>query len=163
MKDWLAQLASRERRGLLVGVGLLLAVLLYLLAWLPFSREVERLRTTVAEQRALAAWMEQAAREAQRLRRLRAASSQGRAHRSLLSLSDQTARQRGLGGAIKRVEPEGQDKVRIRLEAAAFDDLVRWLEQLQLGHGVRILRITVEARETPGLVDARLTLAEGAS
>jgi len=161
VKQWLANLDPRERRWLLGGAVLLLILLVYSLAWHPFSKEVRRLEELVAEQRALAAWMEQAAREAQRLRGLRARAGNPRAGRSLLALADQTARQDGLGSAIKRVEPEGQSKVRIRLEGAGFDDLVTWLEKLQVQHGVRILSITIDRRDTPGLVDARLTLAEG--
>ena len=161
MKQWLARLDPRERHLVLGGGALALALLIYLLGWLPFSREVTRLREVVKEQRALAAWMEQAAREAQRLRGLQGGAAARRGSRSLLSLTDQTARQAGLGGAIKRVEPEGQDKVRIRLEGVAFDDLIRWLEKLPLDHGVRIQDIAIDRRDTPGEVDARLTLAEG--
>ena len=163
MNKFLANLTPRERRWLLGGAGLLLVLLAYSLAWVPLSREVARLEEIVGEQRALLAWMEQAAEEAQRLRGLSSVAKRQRGHQSLLALSDQTARQAGLGGAIKRVEPEGQDKVRIRLEGAAFDDLVAWLEKLQIGHGVRIVSITVDRRDQPGLVDARLTLQAGES
>ncbi len=161
MKQWLDRLDPRERRLVIGGGALALVLLIYLLGWLPFSRETARLREVVTEQRALASWMEQAAREARRLRGLQGGAAARRGSHSLLSLADQTARQAGLGGAIKRVEPEGQDKVHIRLEGVAFDDLIRWLEKLQLGRGVHIQSIAIDRRDTPGLVDARLTLTEG--
>ncbi len=161
MNKFLANLNRGERRWVLGGGAVLLVLLIYTLGWLPFSREVTRLQDIVSEQRALAAWMEQAAKEARRLRGLSAGTADSRARRSLLALTDQTAKQAGLGNAIKRVEPEGQDKVHIRLEQAAFDDLIAWLEKLQLGHQVRIVSITIDRQELPGLVDVRLTLEEG--
>ncbi|MFQ5487022.1 MAG: type II secretion system protein GspM [Gammaproteobacteria bacterium] len=161
MNKFLANLNPRERRWVLGGGALLLALLIYTLGWLPFSREVARLQNIVSEQRALAAWMEQAAREARRLRGLSTGSTENRGRRSLLALADQTAKQAGLGNAIKRVEPEGQDKVHIRLEQAPFDDLTAWLEKLQLGHQVRIVSITIDRQALPGLVDVRLTLEAG--
>jgi general secretion pathway protein M len=161
MKQFIANLSRRERVLLVAGAGGALLVLLFLVAWLPFSRHVDQLRENVAAQNELRAWMRQAATEVKQLRGnapARKASGQ-----SLLAAADSTARQHGLAAAMKRVEPEGTDKVRIRLEQAGFDDMTRWLELLVREHGVRIESITVDGRNQTGAVDARLTLQAGAS
>lgn len=159
MKEFLANLNPRERRLVYIG-GVIAAVLLFYAAvWAPLANKVERLRETVAEQQQLATWMQQASQEVQRLRK--AAGSAKRPRQSLLALADQSAKRQGLGQAIKRVQPEGQDKVNIRLEGAAFDDVVTWLEKLQMQHGVRVATITIDRQDQPGLVDVRLTLEGG--
>lgn len=156
MKDLLAGLGARERFLLLIGAVLIALVLLYGLLWKPLGDRVASLRATVAEQGALHQWMQATGQEIRQLRGQRRPERAERA--SLLALADRTARERGLGAAIRRVEPEGADKVRIQLEQAPFDDMVVWLEQLVARHGVRIDIITIDARDQPGLVNARLTL-----
>ncbi len=156
MKELLAGLGARDRFLLLIGAVLITLVLLYVLAWKPLGDRVASLRSTVAEQGLQLQWMQGAAQEIQRLRGQQRPATGERA--SLLALTDRTARERGLGAAIRRVEPEGSDKVRIQLEQAPFDDMTVWLEQLVARHGVRIEIITIEARDQAGLVNARLTL-----
>jgi general secretion pathway protein M len=58
---------------------------------------------------------------------------------------------------LKRFEPDGA-VLRIWLEAAVFDDAIRWLEELNLKHGIQIKQINVDRSEKSGLVDLRGTL-----
>jgi general secretion pathway protein M len=160
MKQFIANLGRRDRILLAAGAGGALLVLIFLIAWHPFSRHVDRLRDNVIAQRETRAWMQQAAVEVKQLRGS-APARQG-AGQSLLASADSTARQHGLAAAMKRVEPDGADKVRIRLEQAGFDDMTRWLELLVREHGVRIESITIDGRNQSGTVDARLTLQAGA-
>lgn len=161
MKEFIANLSRRDRVLLAAGGGGTLLVLLFLIAWYPFARHVDRLRDNVAAQRDTLAWMQQAAVEVKRLRG--SAPARKGAGQSLLAAADSTARQHGLAAAMKRVEPDGTDKVRIRLEQAGFDDMTRWLELLVREYGVRIESITIDGRNQTGTVDARLTLQAGAS
>ncbi len=161
MKEFLANLNPRERRLLYIGSAVAAVLLLYLAVWAPLSAKVDRLREGVARQQALEAWMQQASQEVQRLRKATATGSGQRPRQSLLALTDQSARQRGLAQAIKRVQPDGQDKVNIRLEGAAFDDVVTWLETLQSQYRVSVATITIDRQDQPGLVDVRLTLQGG--
>jgi len=161
MRQYLAGLGVRERFLLIGGGVVLIVALLYALAWKPLGDRVERLRVTVSEQAALHQWMQSAAAEVQRLRAGR--SGQRTERQSLLSLTDRTAREGGLAPAIRRVEPEGTDRVRIVLEQAGFDDMVNWLELLVSRHQVVVDSATVEARPEPGQVNARLVLQAPAS
>ncbi len=158
MKAWLATLAPRERMVVIGGASVLIVALL-VGSWLSFASDVERMREVVSEQRAVSHWMETAALEATQLRK--GSGTQNRVvsgGASLLSLADQTAKRSGLGGAMTRVEPEGGDKVRIRLERANFDKMMRWLETLQNQHAVSIDSITVDQHADSGMVNVRLTL-----
>lgn len=160
MNQFLSGLGARERVLLIAGGIVLLLMLLYALAWRPMAERADRLRVTVNEQVMLHQWMQSAAAEVQRLRSARTAS--GTERQSLLSLADSTARQAGLGPAIRRVEPEGADRVRIVLEQAGFDDMVSWLELLVSRHRVALDTVTVDSRPEPGLVNARLVLQAAA-
>jgi len=157
MKAWFAALSPRERL-IVVGGGGLLIVALLIGSWLSFVNDVERMREVVSEQRVMSQWMETAAQEAAVLRKgggqKRTTSSGG----SLLSLVDQTAKRSGLGGAVTRVEPDGNDKVRIRLERVNFDKMMGWLESLQTKHGVSIDSITVDQHQDSGMANVRLSL-----
>lgn len=156
MKDLLAGLGARDRFLLLAGGVVIAIALLYGLVWKPLGDRVASLRVAVVDQAALLQWMQGTAQD---IRQLRGQQRPGAGERaSLLSLTDRTARERGLGAAIRRVEPEGGDKVRIQLEQAPFDDMVGWLELLISRHGVRIEIISIDARDQAGLVNARLTL-----
>lgn len=157
MKGWLATLNPRERIIVVAGAALLLLGLL-VGSWFSFADNVERMREVVIEQRAVDQWMQSAAIEAARLSKgggqNRAVSRGG----SLLSLADQTAKRSGLGGAVKRVEPDGSDKVRIRLERVNFNKMMVWLEALQSKHSVSIDSITVDQHQDSGMANVRLTL-----
>lgn len=151
------RLSARDRLLVIAGTALFLLLVLVFAVWMPLDQRVDRLRDTVDRQLALRAWMSDAAREVQQLR-----ASSGSAQRvedqSLLAFTDRTAREAGLAGALRRVEPEGNDRVRIVLEQASFDTVATWLEQLVERFRVRIANITVERREEAGLVNVRLVL-----
>jgi general secretion pathway protein M len=87
------------------------------------------------------------------------AAAQLPAGQSLLGVIDQTAKSSGLGAAMKRVKPEGENKVSVWMEDAAFDDMVRWLETLRRTYGVEIDNIIVDRKNVAGKVDARIEFA----
>jgi general secretion pathway protein M len=157
MKAWWETLSTRERGLVLGGTALTLVLLLYLLVWEPFRTSGRRLRQSVAEQRADLAWMRQAAQEIKRLNGVGAAQPTGD-DRSLLTLVDQTARAAGLGGAMKRIAPQGDDKLSVQLDAVEFDQLVPWLGALEHDHRLTIVSLSVDRTDTPGLVNTRVVL-----
>jgi general secretion pathway protein M len=158
MKAWLYSLDSRERMMLLAGVGLLVLFLLYILVWSPIHSGYDSLRSTVDEQHTTALWMQESAQTLARLKRSSGRAVQGLGGRSLLSVADSTARAGGLGPALKRVEPEGRDSVRVWLDGASFDVLVKWLGTLSTNFGINAETVTLERSTTAGRVNARLTL-----
>ncbi|MFQ5469875.1 MAG: type II secretion system protein GspM [Gammaproteobacteria bacterium] len=160
MKEWLSNLGSRERMMIALGsAGLGVAVILGL--WISLNSDVARLEQVVKDKKMLETWMQAASQKAKQLQRSGNQSNQSRGQ-SLLALVDRTAKQGRLGGAMKRVEPEGQDKVRIRLEVAKFDDVTRWLEQLDKQYNIHVGKITIDKDDQSGFVNARITL-EGTS
>jgi len=158
MKAWLESLGSRERMMLIAGAILLGLLLFYVLLLAPIRASYYALQESVAEQRDTVVWMQGSAQTIQRLRSSGGAAVKGLGERSLLSVTDSTARAGGLGPALKRVEPEGGNSVRVWLEGAPFDVLIKWLGTLSTQHGVDANTVSLERNETAGLVNARLTL-----
>ncbi len=158
MRAWFEALASRERMMVVAGSALLVLFLLYIIVLSPLYSGYDSLKSKVDEQRTTAGWMQQSAATLKRLKRNSGAASKGLGGRSLLSVADSTARAGGLGSALKRVEPEGSGSVRVWLEGAPFDVLIKWLGTLSTIHGVNAETVTLERTDASGRVDARLTL-----
>jgi general secretion pathway protein M len=59
---------------------------------------------------------------------------------------------------ITTIKPQGEDKVQLRIEQAAFDTLLKWLDGLTGQHGIAIESLNVDRQQQPGLVNARLVL-----
>jgi general secretion pathway protein M len=161
MKDWWNALQNRERWFFGAGAVLALGLSFYAVVWSPFLQDLDQLRRSVAEQRAELVWMRAAAQEIKRIEGSAGdpqPPGQRDAGRSLLTLVDQSARAAGLDKAMRRVEPQGSEKVTVRLEQASFDTLTRWLAQLTREQAIETVNARVDRQAASGLVDARVTL-----
>ena len=74
-----------------------------------------------------------------------------------MTLVDQTARAAGLGAALKRVTPQGEDRLGAQFDAVEFDKLIPWLRALERDHRIAIVNLSVD-RAGPGRVNARIIL-----
>jgi len=163
MRDWWLGLEARERRTLSLAAAVLVAMLFYFVLWLPPHRAIAELHERLPGLRADVAWMRQAADEARVLQqRAGATPANARGDQALYSLADETARKAGLADAIERVEPSGDQQVRVNLRGASFDDMVRWLGGLRHGYGVGTDSLSVRSTDRPGRVDVQLVLTGGA-
>jgi len=160
MKDWFNNLDTRERVFLITGAAALSVFFIYLVIWQPLSNKVADLDSTVGEQRDTIQWMLDSAGEVRALQGIGSAQKTGLQGRSLLAVVDNSARGAGLAPALKRVEPDGSDAVRVWLEKASFDKLITWIAGLSRTRGVTVRAITIEREDTNGLVNSRVTLME---
>lgn len=161
MKSYLANLTRRERLILItgfLGVGLLLG---YVLVIEPFQTALDDYHREIPARENDLAVMKQAAQEIIYLRQApedsgdKSTSSSGP-----LSAIDASAEELGLGRSLKRMEPEGKEKVKIWLEEALFDDILRWLSLLKSSYGIKTGEILTEGSDRSGYVDARITLVK---
>lgn len=156
VRDWLDNLSARER-NLVYGAGGLLAVaLLYLVVVMPFQVSGKKMTARVQQKSADLAWMQASAPQAMAA----AGAAQQAGGESLVVLVARTAREAGLGEALRDQSPDGDAGLRLRIEAASFDTLVTWLGSLQQQYGVTIESANIDAA-APGLVNATLSLKQG--
>jgi len=157
LKQWLNSLAPRERRIVLAGAAVLAAALAYLLVWEPLQVSLSDQRDRLERQRAELAELTRIRDQVEKLRQ-QAESRDTGSVTAPLSAANNVAQSMGLGGALQRVEPRGENRVQVWFEGAAFADLVRWLRTMQSEHRLTVANATIERHEEPGSVTAQLTL-----
>lgn len=159
MKAWWRGLKPRERRLVLLAAAIIAVFFYWLAVWRPLNLANATLAERIDRQRADVVWMRAAAAEAARLQEGPQRSG-NRGDLSLLALAERSARGAGLGTGFRRGEPVGEDRVRVTLEAVSFDRLAAWLALLQERYGIRAEDLSVDLAGSPGVVDARVLLAE---
>ena len=157
MKAWLSRFEKREARALLGGAGALVIIGLYLLAFEPYLAYKANLDEAVREQRSVLTWMLTASQEVQHLREQRPGKRAGTGQ-SLLAAVDKSARAAGITSSIKRLEPEGENGVRVWLQQAKFDTLVLWLGQLKSQHAISVHDLRLDRQDSPGIANGRIVL-----
>jgi type II secretory pathway component PulM len=160
VRDWLANLAPRERQLVYLAGGFAAIALLYFAIVMPLNGMNARSAARVEKKAADLAWMQQVAPQ---VMAANAAGPAAASNESLVVLVDRTGREAGLGNSVRDQNPSGEHGLRLRLEGAPFDVLVAWLASLQQQYGVTVEAATIDAASGPGLVNASLTLAHGAS
>lgn len=163
MKEWLESLGESERRTLLLAVIALVPMLLYAVVWDPIMTSVRNMRDTVQRDSENVTWLRNAIEEYRALTQGQASAVAPRGAQSLLAIVDSTAKRERLGDALKRVEPKGQNEVRVRFEDVSFDGVVAWLAGLQKSYGVVIDTVSVDRQPQAGLVNVNITLKDSAS
>ncbi len=158
MNAWWLSKTQREQLTLVVGAGVLLLFLLYLLAWQPFVASVEQKRLLIKSQQTTLNWMQQNLSEIQHIRSQTRTNGAVRSNEALLTLVDRTAKQSQLRQQIQRIKPQGDDTVQLWVEQAAFDTLLKWLGDLSLQYGIQIESLNIDRQDSPGIVNARLVL-----
>lgn len=158
MKDWWLSRSSQDRMAILITASVLGLLLVYLLIWLPFNKQIITKRNLVESQRATLEWMKKSAAEVRSLRSRQTRNNTKVSNEALLTLVDRTAKQNQLNEYIQRLKPQDNDSVQLWLEKAPFDRLVQWLGLLVRQYDIELDAINIERDESSGLVDARLTL-----
>lgn len=160
MKDWFLGLEPRER--VFVGGGAVAVALLLLWALLINPLQSSRAATAerVETKRATLAFLRAAAAELAGAGNMPAAGPE-LAGQPLVVIVDRTARAAGLGTALTRNQPVGEDGIRVRLDEASFDAVARWLATLGTTAGLTIESASFDRTPAEGRVNASLVLRQG--
>jgi general secretion pathway protein M len=154
LKTWYAGLQARERRVVAFGGGALAVVILFGAILLPLASAVSAATKRAEERREDLAWMRVNAAEVQSGAR----SVFNDTGEAPVVIVDRVGREAGLASALKGSQPSGNG-VRVQLEAAPFDTLIRWLATLDERYGLAIDSISVDRGARPGVVNANVTFA----
>jgi len=157
LQDWFRTLKPRERVIVLAGSAIVIAVAVYTLALGPFYKSLHERTERVQHKQADLVWMRSVASEVQSLGANQPLGT-APAGESLVVLVDRTARECGIGPSLTGQTPNGDQGIRVRLESAAFDVLIRCLGNLQQLNAVSIEQATFDKASRPGLVNASLVL-----
>lgn len=157
MKDWFTQLDARQRILVMSAAALFVVAVIFIFGIRPVLSSAERNQQLIADKESLLVELTQAA---ERLGpQTRDTQSGNRNQSSLVVLVDQTTRNHGLSGNLKRNQPDGANSIRLRLENAPFDALVPWLSELQNSHGLSAASANIDTAQSPGRVNCNLVLS----
>jgi len=149
--QWWDGLTSREQ-GLLAGATLVVVIgFLYWGIWQPLDSRYRQAEAGVRGQQQLLAWVQQ---QADTVVSLQASGQRapGRSTQSLSQIVTSTAGRYDIRPS--RMQPQGEN-LQVWVDSVRFDNLLRWLEQLQQGYGVTVTVADIAREEAAGLVKVR--------
>src|SRR5690606_13421558 len=132
MKEWFLSREPRERLILAVGAVVAVAVIGWGFIWRPLSNGVEQMQASVDSKTALLLDVQRASAIAPD------SAPRTSANQSLVALVASTSRAHGVANALGRQRPDGASAINIEFQAAAFDNLLGWLIELEREHGVAV-------------------------
>jgi general secretion pathway protein M len=127
------------------------AVLMYVLMIAPLVAHVDAATRRLQAERELLTWL-----QSHDSGSVGGAMPASGSEEALATVVNETAEQAGL--SIRRYEPAGEDGVRLWMEGADFNALVKWLFLLEGSHGVSAAEFNIERESDPGKVSVRITL-----
>ncbi len=152
MTRLMARLSLRERWLIALGLPLLLIAAGWIYLWQPLQADRAAISMRIAEARTLQAALD----------RYPEGSSAGPAAvagaRPPVS-SRVTRSAEAAGIVLSRLEPLGTG-LTVLVDAAAFDDIIGWIAQMESAEGLRLGGIELARRADPGVVSARLELED---
>ena len=76
---------------------------------------------------------------------------------SIMSTVNQTAQAYQLN--LNRIQPEGENNLRVWVQDASFDAMMRWLADLQNNSNIIVNNISIDGGGNTGIVSARVVLS----
>jgi general secretion pathway protein M len=150
---WYSGREHNEQR-MIAGLAMAIAVaVLWLAVWKPISDWRAVAHNQHQNAQAELDWVR--ANEA-RARALARSSAPAGTERSLLPIITRSAESQGI--QVNRVQPEANGIVSVAIQGQPFNQLLRWLYQLEENNSVSVLRLAVDADAQPGIVNAQIRL-----
>lgn len=155
---WYNGLPQREKLLVIITAIFLAVTLFYLVVWEPIHKGLEKQQQQYNSQLGIISWMQDASTEVKKLKRSGAKTiSSGNQPVSLII--DKSAKISGLKNNLGKLESSGKEGARVTLDMASFNQMLIWLNNLEVQHGVTVTSANIERNEKPGTVNARLTFS----
>lgn len=158
MKEKWQQLSSREKRLVILTAVVVMITVVYFMIWQPLQDGIQTSRVRVKAQHQTLAEMQEQAAEARQLLAAQRQGNDSRSSGSLLVIIERTAQSKNLKSRLQKVQPEGEDSVRVWVENASFDQLIDWLALLENRNTIYVSEIIIERQKEPGRVNSRILL-----
>ncbi|MCB1705595.1 MAG: type II secretion system protein M [Halioglobus sp.] len=155
MKEWFSQLDQREQMSLLVLGVVLVLYLLYMLVWSPLADKRDQMalqNSAIAESQVRVDAM------VSELLQLRAGGVQTGSRRNLTSVINESTSRLQL--PVIRLQPNSRGEIQVRLENASFDDVLKWLYQMEYTEHMLVREVSLTQSSASGLVNVTVRIAE---
>lgn len=148
-------LAPREQNLIAALAVVLIIALVYLVLMFPAQNSVSSASKKLEAKQSLLLWMQANEEQALAAAKSGAGSRSGGSQNILGDVNNAASR---FQITLQRYEPEGKDKLRVWLEDESFNNMVRWLHQLESQKGITVSSISLDAEKDPGIVSAKIVL-----
>ncbi len=156
IKEHYYNLNVRERYMVLAMVIAIGIFIPYQFLWTPFIDGKADAKARVMKQRLQFQEMQQMAGEIKQLKG--GASIATRSGKQFIfGAINNAAKKFGIASAIN-VKGDSEDRVRVNMENVSFDNVMKWLDELQYRQGLAIITFNVERSDAQGLVKANVVL-----
>jgi len=153
MKDFFLNMTRREQIYVLVMVAVVGLWLLFTLALNPAASARGAMRASNGSAIELLARVDAKATELMRLRQEGTTQNNG----SLVSAISRSSELAGL--PVRRLQPNSRGEVQVRYEAVDYNDLARWLYQIELVEGLLVVEASITQAGRSGGVNASVRVA----
>lgn len=149
------QLNQREQLSVFL-LGLALALyILYMFIWSPLDEK----REALAQQNGvIATSLVRVDAMVSELMNLRKSGGKASSKRNLTSLINQSTSRLQL--PVIRLQPNSRGEIQVRMENAAFDDVIIWLHEMEYREGLLVREVSVTQAGTTGRVNATVRIAQ---
>lgn len=153
MKDMFFNMNRREQIYVLVMVAAVGLWLLFTFALAPASAAREAMKASNESAINLLARVDAKATELIRIRQEGSTQNNG----SLVSAVSRSSELAGL--PVRRLQPNSRGEVQVRYEAVDYDDLARWLYQVEMVEGLVVVEASITQAGRSGGVNASVRVA----
>ena len=157
LNQWLDTLEKRERHIVIGGIVALIIMLFYLIIWEPITENYNTQLQKYNSQRQLHSWMKNASAEIRSLKSSGGNNASRFKNQSISSLAERSAVSTGIKSFIEKID-QNKKGVKVKLKAANFDLIIRWLNDLQTKYGIISRKVSLEKTDVSGAVNAQITL-----
>ena len=155
MKAWFSQLDQREQMSLLVLAVVVAVYLLYMLVWSP----LHAMRDSLAQQnRGVAESLQRVDAMVSEVMHLRDNDSTAGRRRNLTSLINRSTSRLQL--QVSRLQPNSRGEIQVRMEGAAFDDVLAWLHEMEQGEGLLVREVSITQGGAVGRVNVTVRIGQ---
>jgi general secretion pathway protein M len=159
LHDWYHGLQQRERQLVVAASVVIAATLFYLVIWEPIHKNIAEQSQKYQSQVGILEWMQNAANEV-RLLKTTGSSNRKKAssNQAVTLLVEQSATLAGIKPFLTKLESTSDKGARVTIDAASFDQLLLWLNTLQIQYGISVTSANLDRDDKPGTVNVRMTL-----
>jgi general secretion pathway protein M len=150
---WFEQREPREQMALRILAIAVVLTLLWLLIWKPLQHGHQSAVDDYQRNARLKAWIEDNSNAVRGAVQTKASVATGADWIAQLSRSADAS-----GVVLRGFSPEGEQTVRVQIEAQPFAEVLSWLQQLENEQGVRVANAEFSSTSSPGLINLRATL-----
>ncbi len=157
--EWYRTLSQKDRQVLHIGLLFTLLAGLYVFVYEPLELALSENEMRLALKQSEWSQLQRISQEYKALGDTKYPAKSG-SNQSLLAVIDKSSAAAGVKSSIKRLTPEGEHKVRVRIEDVAFDQLIKWLITNSTVHAINAELFVTRKTEKQGRANAMILFAK---